>query len=83
VRVRGIAAGLHALVELPVDGPGEAEVVALLARQHVGVQGLGPYWHCAEGHQPGLVVGFGTPPEHAFSAALAALTSALGAIYLR
>ena len=81
VRVRGIAAGLHALVELPEAGPDEHEVVAALARQRVGVQGLGPYWHRPEGHRPGLVVGFGTPAEHAFPAALAALTSALGTIY--
>jgi len=77
IRVRGIAAGLHAVVDLPDDGPAEADVVASLAAAGVVVHGLGGYWHRPRSRRPGIVVGFGTPAEHAFPAALAALTDAL------
>ena len=46
-------------------------------RSGVGVHGLGRYWHRPRPRRPGLVVGFGTPAEHAFPAALAALTDGL------
>jgi GntR family transcriptional regulator/MocR family aminotransferase len=76
VRTGGIAAGLHALVEL-TGGPPESAVVARLARAGVAVHPLEPYWHRRRGLS-GLVVGFGTPPEHAFPAALGALIAGLG-----
>lgn len=75
VRAGGIAAGLHAVVEL-TDGRSEAEAVARLAAKGVAVHPLAPYWHRSR-PASGLVVGFGTPPEHAFPAALAALIAAL------
>jgi GntR family transcriptional regulator/MocR family aminotransferase len=77
IRVQGIAAGLHAVVHLPVDGPAEADVVASLAAAGVVVHGLSGYWHRPRPRRPGIVVGFGTPAEHAFPAALAALTEGL------
>ena len=39
--------------------------------------GSAPYWHRRRPARQGLVVGFGTPPEHAFPAALAALIAGL------
>jgi GntR family transcriptional regulator/MocR family aminotransferase len=75
VRTGGIAAGLHAVVEL-TGGQPEAEVVAGLAAAGVAVHPLEPYWH-RHRRLSGLVVGFGTPPEHAFPAALAALVAGL------
>jgi len=75
VRTGGIAAGLHALVEL-TSGASEAEVVERLGRAGVAVHPLEPYWH-RRPRLSGLVVGFGTPPEHAFPAALAALIAGL------
>jgi GntR family transcriptional regulator/MocR family aminotransferase len=77
IEVRGIAAGLHAVVDLPVDGPAEADVVESLAAAGVVVHGLSGYWHRPRSRRPGIVVGFGTPAEHQFPAALAALTEAL------
>src|ERR1019366_558246 len=44
VTVRGIAAGLHALVELPAGGPAEAEIVALARKRHIAVEGLAQHW---------------------------------------
>jgi GntR family transcriptional regulator / MocR family aminotransferase len=75
VRAGGIAAGLHAVVEVP-DGRSEAEAVERLAAGGVAVHPLAPYWHRRR-LASGLVVGFGTPPEHAFPAALAALIAGL------
>ena len=78
VRVTGIAAGLHAVVELP---PGtERAAVAAAARHGVAVEGLDGYRHpraVASGRQDGLVVGYATPPDRLYAAALDALCAAL------
>jgi len=74
--VSGIAAGLHALLDLP-PGRAEDDLVTRAARRGLAVEGLGPY--CAPGHprRPALVLGYGTPPEHAFTGALARLCAVL------
>ncbi|MEV6245078.1 PLP-dependent aminotransferase family protein [Streptomyces sp. NPDC051742] len=78
VRVTGIAAGLHAVVELP---PGtERAALAAAARHGVAVEGLASYRHPdARGpaHPDGLVVGYATPPERLYGAAVDALCGAL------
>ncbi|WP_078968258.1 MULTISPECIES: PLP-dependent aminotransferase family protein [unclassified Streptomyces] len=77
IRVSGIAAGLHAVLELP-EGTEEAALRAA-RRQGLALEGLRPYRHPDSAMPPrdGLVVGYGTPPEHAFAAALDALCLAL------
>jgi GntR family transcriptional regulator/MocR family aminotransferase len=76
VRISGIAAGLHAVVELP--GPiAEAEIVARAARRGLSLSALGDYAHGAHDHAPALVVGYAKPPEHEFTAAVARLTAVL------
>ncbi|MEI5033071.1 PLP-dependent aminotransferase family protein [Streptomyces sp. S1A(2023)] len=82
VRVTGIAAGLHALLELP---PGtERSAVRAAAWQGLAVEGLADYAHPgagraerAEGSRDGLVVGYATPAESAYPEALEALCRAL------
>ncbi|MFP8905419.1 MocR-like pyridoxine biosynthesis transcription factor PdxR [Streptomyces atacamensis] len=91
VRVTGIAAGLHAVLELP---PGaEGPVLEEAGRAGVAVEGLARFRHPAapelgagrpgsgrEWSRPGrdaLVVGYGTPPEHGFSSAVEALCAVL------
>jgi GntR family transcriptional regulator/MocR family aminotransferase len=77
-RVTGIAAGLHAVVELP-PGQTEDEAIAAAARHGVSVYGLS--WCAAGGgaaRPPSLVVGYGAPPRHAFTTAVARLCAALG-----
>ncbi|MGW1254989.1 MocR-like pyridoxine biosynthesis transcription factor PdxR [Streptomyces sp. NPDC002513] len=77
VRVRGIAAGLHAVLELP---PGtEAAVVRAAAWQGLALQGLSRFRHPDAATEPldALVVGFGTPPDHAWTGALEALCRVL------
>ncbi|OPF79295.1 GntR family transcriptional regulator [Streptomyces antioxidans] len=77
VRVAGIAAGLHAVLELP---PGtERSALRAAARQRLALDGLGGYRHpdATTPHRDGLVVGYAAPPEHSFTEALDALCRAL------
>ncbi|MDS1269626.1 hypothetical protein RIF23_04890 [Lipingzhangella sp. LS1_29] len=77
VHVSGIAAGLHAVVELPPD----TEKVALRAakRQGLALDGLSGYRHpdSAMPRRDGLVIGYGTPSDHAFTAAMESLCAAV------
>ena len=77
VSVTGIAAGLHAVLQLP---PGtEQSVVQAATWQNLAVHGLSRYRHPAAGGTAGdaLVVGYATPPDHAWSGTLEALCRAL------
>ncbi|GAA1299249.1 PLP-dependent aminotransferase family protein [Pseudonocardia xinjiangensis] len=93
VRVSGIAAGLHAVVELP---PGtERSVISSAASQGLAVEGLESFTHpsaAAPASDAGagpdgegaparrgdaLVVGYATPSDSAWSGALAALCGVL------
>lgn len=76
VRISGIAAGLHALLELP-GGVREEDVVTHAAARGLSLQGLGNYVHGAHTHPPALVVGYAKPPEHAFTGAVARLAAML------
>jgi len=77
--VTGMAAGLHALVTLP-GGVTEADVVGRAAGHGLMVGRLADYAAAdagGEGHPSALVVGYATPPEHAFTGAVARLVAAL------
>jgi GntR family transcriptional regulator / MocR family aminotransferase len=76
VQVTGIAAGLHVLVRLPA-ARSEDDVIARAAQRGLALQGLAD---CRAGEQqlgPALIVGYATPPGHAFSAAVARLCAVL------
>ena len=68
--VAGIDAGLHAVVPVHED---EAVVVRRALRHGVLVEGLDSYRFGERSAGPALVVGYGTPPEHAFDGALGRL----------
>ena len=77
VRVTGIAAGLHAVLRLP---PGtEESVVQAAAWQGLALHGLAFHRHPRAVADPldALVVGYGTPPDSAWTGALDALCRAL------
>jgi GntR family transcriptional regulator / MocR family aminotransferase len=78
VRVTGIAAGLHALVQLP-DDDDEDDVITRALEHGLSLEGLGAYLEAPSRHAPALVVGYGTPPEHALTAAIARLCAVLAA----
>jgi GntR family transcriptional regulator / MocR family aminotransferase len=76
VHVTGIAAGLHALVTLP-PGTDEEAVIAEGARHGLSLTGLAGFACGPQRPDPGLVVGYATPPGHAFTSAVARLCAVL------
>ncbi len=77
VRVSGIAAGLHALLELPA-GLDEHDLIARASDHGLALDGLSAF-AADQPAEAALVIGYGTPPEHAYTAALARLTAVLRA----
>ncbi|MFF1546767.1 PLP-dependent aminotransferase family protein [Streptomyces sp. NPDC058291] len=77
VQVTGVAAGLHAVLRLPSGT--ERSVLKAAAWQGVALDGLAAFRHPATdmAAQEGLVVGYATPSEHAYGAALEALCRVL------
>jgi GntR family transcriptional regulator/MocR family aminotransferase len=74
-RVRGIAAGLHVVLELPA-GAAEAGVVERAKRAGVHVQGLAAFTR-AHAHPPSLVLGYGLAGERELRQAVAAIAAAI------
>jgi GntR family transcriptional regulator/MocR family aminotransferase len=74
--VRGLPAGLQVLLDLPTDRPEEA-VVADAAARALAVEGLGTYAADGTASTSALVIGYGTPPPHAYTTALARLCATL------
>jgi GntR family transcriptional regulator / MocR family aminotransferase len=76
-RVRGIAAGLHVVLELPA-GVEEAAVVAAAKEGGVHLQGLAAFTR-AHPHPPSLVLGYGLPGERELRRAVAVIATAVAA----
>jgi GntR family transcriptional regulator / MocR family aminotransferase len=78
IEVTGIAAGLHAVLRLP---PGtERSVVRAATWQGIALDGLAEFRHpraTGKDAPDGLVVGYATPPEHTYAAAVEALCGVL------
>jgi len=75
--VTGIAAGLHAVLELPGTGT-ERLVITRAAGHGLALTGLESYradgaGPVIAGDRAGLVIGYARPPEHAYTTALARL----------
>lgn len=77
ITATGIAAGLHAVLRLPPAT--ERSTVKAATWQGLALDGLADYRHPAAtvSAVDGLVVGYATPPNHSYSAALDALCRAL------
>ncbi len=74
-RVRGVAAGLHVLLELPA-GSDAAAVVRRAAAAGVRVANLDTYRFRDLPEAPGLVIGFGNLADHQVDDAVARLAAA-------
>jgi GntR family transcriptional regulator / MocR family aminotransferase len=75
--VTGIAAGLHAVLELPAADT-ERRLVARAAEHGLALQGLESFRAPgASADRAGLVIGYGRPPDHAYTTALARLCAVL------
>jgi GntR family transcriptional regulator/MocR family aminotransferase len=75
-RVTGVAAGLHAVLHLP-PGQREADVVASAAERGLALDGMRNFRSAGITHPEALVLGYGTPPAHAFTAAVTRLRAVL------
>ncbi|MGW0672505.1 MocR-like pyridoxine biosynthesis transcription factor PdxR [Streptomyces sp. NPDC002746] len=76
IRISGIAAGLHAVLELPEGS--EADVVRSAAWQGLAVEGLSSFRHPdAEVSREALVIGYGRPTDSAWAGTLDALVRVL------
>lgn len=78
VGVSGIAAGLHAVLDLP-EGTTERSVIQSAAWQDLALGGLSRHRHPGAALPPrdAVVVGYGTPSDSAWAPTLAALSAAL------
>jgi GntR family transcriptional regulator/MocR family aminotransferase len=75
-QISGIAAGLQAVVRL-APGVREADVVAAAALRGLSLQGMHDYCPAGITNPEALVVGYGTPPAHAFTTAVTRLCAVL------
>ena len=69
VSVEGVAAGLHAVVRLP-SGDQVETVLAEAARRGLAIDSLSRHWQRPSHGESGIVVGYGTPPDGRYPAAL-------------
>jgi GntR family transcriptional regulator / MocR family aminotransferase len=77
LHVTGIAAGLHAVLAVP-DTSTERRLIARAAEHGLALQGLEDFRApAAHDQRAGLVIGYGRPPEHAYTTALARLCAVL------
>jgi GntR family transcriptional regulator/MocR family aminotransferase len=83
MRMTGIAAGLHAVLDLP-SAEAERRVCARAEDHGLALDGLRHYTAAGIGdagadgaRRAGLVIGYGRPPEHAYTTALARLCAVL------
>ena len=75
--VTGIAAGLHAVLDLP-GAEAERQLITRAARHGLALQGLDSFRAPgASADRAGLVIGYGRPPDHAYTTALARLCAVL------
>jgi GntR family transcriptional regulator/MocR family aminotransferase len=73
VTVEGVAAGLHAVIRLAE--PGSVDLVLTEAARHgLALDDVGRHWHRPSHDESGLIIGYGTPPEGRYGAALDVLT---------
>ena len=73
IRPVGISAGLRVLLELPADGPTGVELAERAAERSIELFPVGRFHHHGAPDPDGVVLGYGSLPEHAFDAALEAL----------
>jgi GntR family transcriptional regulator / MocR family aminotransferase len=75
--VGGIAAGLHAVLQLPGTDT-ERRLVARATEHGLALLGLDSFRASgASADRAGLVIGYGRPAEHAYTTALARLCAVL------
>lgn len=75
-QISGIAAGLQAVIRL-APGVREADLVAAAAGRGLALEGMRDYCPAGVTYPEALVVGYATPPAHAFTTAVTRLCAVL------
>jgi len=70
VTALGVAAGLHVTLGFPPGAPAEDELLAAARHRSLALTGLSRFWHEPAGRPPGVMIGYATPPDHAFPRAV-------------
>jgi GntR family transcriptional regulator / MocR family aminotransferase len=81
-QMTGMAAGLHAVLHLP-PGRREADVVAAAAERGLALDGMRGFRPAGVDYPEALVLGYGTPPAHAFTTAVTRLCAVLQSLSYR
>jgi GntR family transcriptional regulator/MocR family aminotransferase len=76
-RLSGIAAGLHAVLQLPEADISETRLLRYLTESGVAVDGISYFYDRPSESPLGLLIGYATPPEHAYVNALDTFIDAL------
>ncbi|GAA1565797.1 PLP-dependent aminotransferase family protein [Kribbella hippodromi] len=78
VGVRGAAAGVQLVLELPADGPSDDVVTSIAAMHGLQISTLSSAWHGdPQDKRCCIAVGYASPADHAWSGALDTLTEVL------
>jgi GntR family transcriptional regulator/MocR family aminotransferase len=76
LRLHGLPAGLHAVLDLP-PGTSEEEIQSRAAARGLALDALSGYATEPASRPPALVIGYATPPAHSYTGALARLGAIL------
>jgi DNA-binding transcriptional MocR family regulator len=79
VTALGVAAGLHVTLALPAASPSEAELLAAARERSLALTGLGRFWHDPADRPPHLIIGYATPPDHAYPRSVELLAGLIAA----
>lgn len=78
-RLSGIAAGLHAVLQVPGPPDDERGLLDRLSAHGVAVDGLSGFHHRPRESPLGVVIGYATPAQHVYDGAVDALVEAVRA----
>ncbi|HEX6336010.1 MAG TPA: PLP-dependent aminotransferase family protein [Jiangellaceae bacterium] len=79
VTVEGVAAGLHAVIRL-AEPAGVDLARTEAARHDLALDDVDRHWHGSPRRRPGLIVGYGRPPDGRYPAALDVLVRVLRSV---
>ena len=75
--VHGIAAGLHVSIDLGGPREREADLLGRAEAHGLALGDLRGHWHVPRHHPKGIIVGYGTPADAMYTAAIDALARVL------
>jgi GntR family transcriptional regulator/MocR family aminotransferase len=77
----GISAGLRVLLELPAGGPSAQQLAEHATTRSIELFPVGAFHHHGAPRRDGIVLGYGSLPEHAYEAGVSALGDLLAEVF--